>query len=114
MFLGGGAVSSLIIFMAAGIFVGFVINTLYIFVHLTKNNIVVIFAIDLLSSLLCGLIFFSIALKYFYATINFYFILCFISGIVFEYIFIKNLVANPVKYVYNKLKEKKSHKKESL
>ena len=108
MILTGGTFSCLIIFMAAGIFAGFVYNIIYLPARLTKNNVIVVFVSDFIGTLLCGAIFYVMSLKYFYGEINIYFIVCFMSGIVFELIFIKNLVANPIKVVYNKIRN--SHK----
>ena len=103
----GGVFSSLIIFMAAGIFAGLVINCFSMLVKLTRSNFIVVFAVDFLSVAISGLIFYIISMKYYYSSLNLYFIICFLTGIIFECIFIKNLVANPIKYVYNKIKKKK-------
>ena len=113
MLAGGGTIFSLIIFMAAGIFAGAIASVLYLFVKLTNNNFAVVFGADFLSAILGCLIFYVICVKYFYASITLYFIACFAFGIIFEFIFIKNLVANPLKYVYNKLMKKKNKRKEA-
>ena len=102
----GGVFGSLIIFVAAGIFAGLVCNVIYMTVKLTKNNFIVVFTVDFIATMMCGAILYLICFKYFYADINFYFIVCFLCGIIFELIFIKNLVANPVKVVYNKIRNK--------
>ena len=106
----GGTLFCLVIFMAAGIFAGTVFSVLYLFVKITKNNFIVIFAVDFFATIFAGLVFNIISFKYFYASITFYFIVCFVAGIVFESVFIKNLVANPLKNVYNKIRKRKQSK----
>ena len=101
----GDTFSALVIFMVAGVFVGVIFNTLYLFVKLTKNNVIVILASDFLGTVLAGLTFYVISFKYFYGGLNFYFFICFFAGILFEIIFIKKLFANSVKDVYNKIKK---------
>ena len=112
MIVSGGNIFSLLIFMAAGVFVGTVISLLYIFVKLTKYNFIVVFFVDFLCAVLGCFIFYVTCIRYFYASVNFYFIVCFVIGIVFDLIFIKNLIANPVKYVYNKIIRTKKFKKD--
>ena len=112
MLTGGGVFSSLIIFMATGIFAGVVVNLLHVVVKITKNNFIVIFISDFLCVAISYFIFYMVCLKYYFADIKLYYLACFLMGITFENIFIKNLVANPLNYVYNVFKRKNKIKKE--
>ncbi len=103
MLASGGAFYSLILFLAAGIFAGILTTILYLIVKLTRYNFFVVFIVDFLSVLFSSLIFYVICLKYYYASIKLYFAVCFLIGIIFQKIFIENLIAKPVKNIYNKI-----------
>lgn len=100
----------LILFTVAGLIEGVIYDFLGIFKSITKKNIIVVTVADFLSALVGGAILIYCIFKFEFGNFAFFEIIGFIVGIVFEQIFVKNLFASPIKYVYNKLNSRKLKK----
>ena len=104
------SIGAILIFVAVGIVDGLIYNIIGLVKHFTKNNFIINFVADLCSCLIGGLIFILCVYKFELGLFDAFEIVCFVFGVTFEQIFIKNSVAKPVKLVYNKLKSRKNKK----
>ena len=102
---------AILIFFAVGIVDGLIYNIIGIVKQFTKNNFIVNFVADLVSCLIGGLIFYLCVYKFELGFFDSFEIVCFIFGITFEQIFVKNSFAKAKKLVYNKVKSRKESKK---
>lgn len=102
---------AILIFFAVGIVDGLIYNVIGLVKQFTKNNFIVNFVADLVSCLIGGLIFYLCVYKFEFGLFDAFEIVCFIFGITFEQIFVKNSFAKAKKLVYNKVKSRKESKK---
>lgn len=103
-------IGSMLLFVLAGFMAGTIYDVFSIFKFLTKGNLVASIVADLASCLLAGFIFIVCIFKFEFGIFAFFEVLSFVIGATFEQIFVKNLIASPIKWVYNKLKIKKDGK----
>jgi len=103
----GATFHAIIVFVVAGLITGIIYDILSIFKFITKRNILVVNVVDLLVCIAGFSIFIYCLFKFEYGEIAFFELVSFAFGIIFEQIFIKNLFASPIKFVYNKITSRK-------
>ena len=98
----------IVVFVFCGIICGVVHNMFCLFKKVTKGNLIVNNFIDIVSCLICGLIFVVFVFKYNFGEFKLFQAVFFVVGIVILQIFIKNSFARLVRLVYNKVNNKRN------
>ena len=110
----GATFGAMLLFVVAGLCAGIIKDILGIFNLIAKKQLLVKIISDFIFGLLAGIIFIYCIFEFELGEFAFFEVLSFVIGIVFEQIFIKNMFAIPLKWVYNKitfkLKESKKAK----
>ena len=111
MLVSTGTIHALVIFLCAGAIAGLIYDSLFIFKVITKQNILVVNILDFLFCLVGGLLLIYCIFRFEWGNFALFEVICFVCGVVFEQIIVKNLFTIPFKWVYNKfnlIKVKKS------
>jgi len=111
MFINSVSFEKLIIFIAVGLVLGIIYDSLSVIKLAIKKNILVVNVLDFFYCLICGLIFIYCIFKFNYGDIAIFELVCLLFGIIFEQIIVKNLWTSPLKWVYNKINLKRVKKK---
>lgn len=110
MFSSTAGIGAMILFVLAGFIAGVIYDVFSIFKLLAKGNLVASIVADIATCLLAGFIFIFCIFRFEFGVFAFFEVLSFVIGATFEQIFVKNLIASPIKWVYNKVKFRKSSK----
>ena len=91
MLSGESGIDGLVVFVFCGIICGMIYNILCLFKKVAKNNLLINIFIDMVSCLVCGLVFIVFVFKYSFGEFHSFQVLFFVAGVVILQIFIKNI-----------------------
>lgn len=100
--------SVMILLVFGGFIAGIIYDVFSIIKFIAKGNLIAVIFKDIAVCLLSGFIFIHCIFAFNYGVFAFFEVLSFVVGISFEQIFVKNLIASPIKLVYNKITLRKN------
>ena len=99
-----------IVFLFAGLIVGFIYNFLGLIKIATKRNFLVENIVDFLCAVMGGFVFIYCVFRFQEGYFSLFEVVGFAIGIVFARIIVKNLFTSLIKWVYNKVKSRRTLK----